>query len=650
MTLSTSAIESAARDLEQLRIFWIGCTVRSNFDSLENFSNCLHPQVDFASYVGDEYTVTDVIRNSDSRVLLQLGSRNWFPSSQFERVPPHTQDLHELYVDGKFVGRGRITFGKDSGDSRSSVQREPQRATEFVDPTKKSGGPNFRSVSHKTQKKSVASFGPFGPFTASVPFFTSEVAFANFEKSVDAYTKKQTDRAVKAEAQAVRDKAKQVFENASGKVQQVCDKEGNPLWSDEPLPEDGPSKQVYHTGAQRGTDVKSRVELIPKTAMHAIGNAFAEGAPKYGLHNWLKGFPILSVIQHAIEHIYSFLDRDDSEDHLGHAMWNLAAATHFMKYRPDLDDRAPKPVPIIVLDTVTESSPKTSKLDRPYIHSQREDEMWEEEIQLRNEHEQNLAQEVERLKNENDLLTRSCEQRLKSIRVHEKVLADLQKELKERKDDQRKLKDRLESKQSDFDFVLSQKDEVVRLCDQELKQINELKAKTHIDNQLIMGLRNEIQKLNEELRTQLEKEPTDFKYTELKAHADKLGKQVLEQEALINGLRGDYHSSASAARKRHLEVSNLTDTLTEVRQENYTLMLENDKLKRKIAEFDDTLDDGFADNPELEPVIISETYPSETGDQPTETDDEQQPPMKVESFRWGSPERDNGPEELKSES
>jgi hypothetical protein len=44
---------------------------------------------------------------------------------------------------------------------------------------------------------------------------------------------------------------------------------------------------------------------------------------------------------HALEHIYSFIHGDSSEDHLGHALWNIGAAIHYMTHNPSMDDRAP---------------------------------------------------------------------------------------------------------------------------------------------------------------------------------------------------------------------------------------------------------------------------------------------------------------------
>lgn len=98
----------------------------------------------------------------------------------------------------------------------------------------------------------------------------------------------------------------------------------------------------FETGAKRGTDhADCDISLIPPEAVRACGRAFVEGAKKYGRDNWLKGFPQMGIINHALQHIFSYLDGDTSEEHLGHAMWNIGVAIHQAKHRPDLMDLPP---------------------------------------------------------------------------------------------------------------------------------------------------------------------------------------------------------------------------------------------------------------------------------------------------------------------
>ncbi len=112
-----------------------------------------------------------------------------------------------------------------------------------------------------------------------------------------------------------------------------------------------PAIAAFETGAQRGTDhADCDLSLIPPDAIRAWGRAFAEGKSKYGEHNWLKGFPQMSVINHALQHIYSYLGGDRSEDHLGHALWNIGTAIHQDIHRPDLLNLPPYPPINVVMN------------------------------------------------------------------------------------------------------------------------------------------------------------------------------------------------------------------------------------------------------------------------------------------------------------
>ena len=63
----------------------------------------------------------------------------------------------------------------------------------------------------------------------------------------------------------------------------------------------------------------------------------AHGAAKYGERNWTRGMPVKSVLNHAIKHLYQYLDGDRSEDHLGHAAANLMMACHSDERWPELN-------------------------------------------------------------------------------------------------------------------------------------------------------------------------------------------------------------------------------------------------------------------------------------------------------------------------
>ena len=106
--------------------------------------------------------------------------------------------------------------------------------------------------------------------------------------------------------------------------------------SEQPVPE---NRTRFSSGAIRSADANStRYDLMNCVAMRRIAEAYAEGAKKYDAHNWRKGFPVSDVMNHALRHIFLWLDGDASEDHLGHAAWNLCTAMYFEERMPEMMD------------------------------------------------------------------------------------------------------------------------------------------------------------------------------------------------------------------------------------------------------------------------------------------------------------------------
>lgn len=93
------------------------------------------------------------------------------------------------------------------------------------------------------------------------------------------------------------------------------------------------------TGALSSTDADDvRFDLISPIALERIARTYAEGAKRYGEHNWLKGIPSSDLLNRALRHINLYLQGDKSEDHLAHAAWNIFAIMHFEETRPELID------------------------------------------------------------------------------------------------------------------------------------------------------------------------------------------------------------------------------------------------------------------------------------------------------------------------
>lgn len=103
---------------------------------------------------------------------------------------------------------------------------------------------------------------------------------------------------------------------------------------------DEPAAEIvqYATGAVRSADAESvRYDLISPIALERWAKTCHEGAQKYGDYNWEKGMAVSVMINHTFEHLRKYLAGDRSEDHLGHALWNIAGAIHSEELWPELN-------------------------------------------------------------------------------------------------------------------------------------------------------------------------------------------------------------------------------------------------------------------------------------------------------------------------
>lgn len=102
-----------------------------------------------------------------------------------------------------------------------------------------------------------------------------------------------------------------------------------------------PEMTKFPTGAVRSSDADGvRYDLITPVGLRRLAETYKEGSLKYGDNNWQKGFPASDVMNHAIRHMYLWLDGDKTEDHLAHAAWNLLTIMHFEERKPECIDVA----------------------------------------------------------------------------------------------------------------------------------------------------------------------------------------------------------------------------------------------------------------------------------------------------------------------
>lgn len=94
----------------------------------------------------------------------------------------------------------------------------------------------------------------------------------------------------------------------------------------------------FETGAVRSKDADAvRYDLMSPIGLRRYAEAMAEGVDKYGEFNWEQGMPVHDILNHAIRHIFLYLEGDRTEDHLGHAAWNIMSACHSDELWPELN-------------------------------------------------------------------------------------------------------------------------------------------------------------------------------------------------------------------------------------------------------------------------------------------------------------------------
>jgi len=69
-----------------------------------------------------------------------------------------------------------------------------------------------------------------------------------------------------------------------------------------------------------------RLDLLDPKAMLRLGAVLQEGVEKgYERNNWMK-IGTMDHVNHALGHLFMWLDGDEEEDHLGHAFCRLMFA------------------------------------------------------------------------------------------------------------------------------------------------------------------------------------------------------------------------------------------------------------------------------------------------------------------------------------
>lgn len=102
---------------------------------------------------------------------------------------------------------------------------------------------------------------------------------------------------------------------------------------------DSGDRRTFDTGFTRDMGAgKGRMDLLPWRAILAVSRHCEKGALKYGERNIDKGAPLHSLLDSGARHLAKVMIRQEDEDHLVAAVWNLLWALEQRKTHPELDD------------------------------------------------------------------------------------------------------------------------------------------------------------------------------------------------------------------------------------------------------------------------------------------------------------------------
>jgi len=93
---------------------------------------------------------------------------------------------------------------------------------------------------------------------------------------------------------------------------------------------------------------KPRLELVPPSAILALGEVLGYGAKKYCEHNYLKGMAHTRLVGATLRHLFSWLggeeiDPESKLPHLSHALASIAMLIETKARGVGTDDRYKAP-------------------------------------------------------------------------------------------------------------------------------------------------------------------------------------------------------------------------------------------------------------------------------------------------------------------
>lgn len=89
---------------------------------------------------------------------------------------------------------------------------------------------------------------------------------------------------------------------------------------------------------------KVQISLAPKELIYGAARAYTYGANKYGKNNFKLGMKWSRILDATLRHLYSYIDKEESDPesglgHLDHAAANLGMLLYYNQHKVGEDDR-----------------------------------------------------------------------------------------------------------------------------------------------------------------------------------------------------------------------------------------------------------------------------------------------------------------------
>ena len=97
-------------------------------------------------------------------------------------------------------------------------------------------------------------------------------------------------------------------------------------------------KDKWDTGATRNSIGSMRYDLLEWDFLKSMGEVMAEGVVSHGEDNWKDGVPRAVVINHMLEHLRKYLNKDTGESHIAKIAVNAMMLDYYIRMGIDIKE------------------------------------------------------------------------------------------------------------------------------------------------------------------------------------------------------------------------------------------------------------------------------------------------------------------------